>query len=315
MDILLDDVLAFYSIADACVFSLLTCNVLVLALISFSVLRSVSSIFPTCQHRAVAAQLLQSLPLAALGRVHRLYASSQCGMAVLDDEEASKANIEQMDDLKVDSYKVSAQADGVGKQEPFAAQHCQTGTAERGRGGVSGGRTAVSSVGGSLSTGSCSSGSGRRQRRRCEGSHASASAIKQVKGSTEDMILMESGKGSSPDPATEEGQSLHFNKSMSPGCIASKRRISFHWQVWTSFNSMEQHMPTVLAPTVPQASTSGRGIRRSLALTSADGGSEEQATLLPLRGWHDTGGHKSSLGTTADPPPSALPLTAANLMR
>jgi hypothetical protein len=96
--ILLDDVVAFSSVADSVIFALLACNILALGLLSFFVLRSVRTVLPTCQHRTITARLMYSLPVTALSRAHRLYASCERGMETLNDEAAAKAGIEGMDD-------------------------------------------------------------------------------------------------------------------------------------------------------------------------------------------------------------------------
>jgi hypothetical protein len=270
-DILLEDVLAFYSIADSIIFSLLVCNVLALALLSISVIRSVSGIFPTCQHRAVATRLLQSLPLAALGRAHRFYASSEGGMAALDNDEASKAHIERMDDVNQNSQTVVAPAEGVGKQGSFSLKHCRAFTSQH--------------------------------------HHA--------RGSSEGM-----GGGSGPDAgadAAEEKRNMHYSESESPGRLASKRRISFRWQVWTSFNPIEQLLPIAAGPPIPPASASGRGIRRrrrTSLLILMDRGEEGQANLSPpqaSRALCVLDKRKLDVDIAAEP--ASLPLTAANLMR
>jgi hypothetical protein len=196
-------------------------------------------------------------------------------MAALDNDEASKAHIERMDDVNQFSQTVVAPAEGVGKQGSFSLKHCRAFTSQH--------------------------------------HHA--------RGSSEGM-----GGGSGPDAgadAAEEERNMNYSESESPGRLASKRRISFRWQVWTSFNPIEQLLPIAAGPPIPPASASGRGIRRrrrTSLLIVMDSGEEGLANVRvsPLQASQALcvlDKKKFDVDIAAAAEPASLPLTAANLMR
>jgi hypothetical protein len=83
--IVLSDIVSLMSVASAIVYSLLAVNVALLLIISFTILRNVRSVFPTCQHRLVGAGLAYSLPLPLCNKLHSYYAACEHSLTAIDD--------------------------------------------------------------------------------------------------------------------------------------------------------------------------------------------------------------------------------------
>jgi hypothetical protein len=102
--LVLDEVVLLEGVAEMVLSALLVVNVVLLVLISYILLRNVSSVFPTCPHASECGRLVHSLNVPVLRKISSFYSDVEKKMIAMEDEVAAKQSLELFDDGNMPNF-------------------------------------------------------------------------------------------------------------------------------------------------------------------------------------------------------------------
>jgi hypothetical protein len=102
--LVLDEVVQLEGVAEMVLSALLVVNVVLLVLISYILLRNVSSVFPTCPHASECGRLVHSLTVPILRKISSFYSNVEKKMIAMEDEVAAKQSLELFDDGNLPNF-------------------------------------------------------------------------------------------------------------------------------------------------------------------------------------------------------------------
>jgi hypothetical protein len=103
--LVLDEVVQLEYVAEMVISAVLVVNVVLLVLISYVLLRNVSSVFPTCPHASECGKLVHSLTTPILRKISTFYSNVEKKMISMEDEVAAKQSLELFDDGNLPSFE------------------------------------------------------------------------------------------------------------------------------------------------------------------------------------------------------------------
>jgi hypothetical protein len=102
--LVLDEVVQLENVAEMVLTALLVVNVVLLVLISYVLLRNVSSVFPTCPHASECGKLVHSLTIPIMRKISSFYSNVEKKMIAMEDEVAAKQSLELLDDGNLPNF-------------------------------------------------------------------------------------------------------------------------------------------------------------------------------------------------------------------